>query len=123
MNSYLVRFFGIPIAMFTSMKTTLFALLLLISSASAFALQTPPLVVQQPVTSRVQTNIGITQVHTKAANIRIAWLPLLAPLPYASFRTTQEVPNALVLTGTQIPQRPGSYERSSRSSLYLAQSH
>jgi len=109
--------------MFTGMKSTLFALLLLISSASAFALQTPPLVVQRPVTSRVQTNIGITQVHTKAANIRIAWLPLLAPLPYSYPRTTQEVPNALVLTGTQIPQRPGSFESSSRSSLYLAQSH
>src|SRR5690242_17324356 len=114
---------GTAIAMKRGMKSTLIALLLLIVSASAFALQTPPLVVQQPVTSRVQTNIGITQLHTKAANIRVAWLPLLAPLPYASFRTTEEIPNALVLTGTQIPQRPGSFERSSRSSLYLAQSH
>jgi hypothetical protein len=88
------------------MKTTLIALALLISSASAFALQTPPLLISPPVTSRVQTNFGITQVHTKAANIRIAWLPLLAPLPYSYPRTTQEIPNALVLTGTQIPQRP-----------------
>jgi hypothetical protein len=122
MNSYLVSIFGTRLAIFTGMKTTWIALLLLISSASAFALQTPPLVIQQPVTSRVQTNLGITQVHTKAANIRVAWLPLLAPLPYASFRTTQEIPNALVLTGVQIPQRPGSYERSVRSSLYLARS-
>ena len=88
------------------MKTTLIALALLITSASAFALQTPPLLVSPPVTSRVQTNFGITQVHTKAANIRVAWLPLLAPLPYSYPRTTQEMPNALVLTGTQIPQRP-----------------
>jgi hypothetical protein len=102
------------------MKTTLIALLLLICSASAFALQTPPLVINAPVTSRVQTNFGVTQIHTKASNIRIAWLPLLAPLPYASFRPTNEVPNALVLTGTQIPQRPAHYDSHSRSSLYLA---
>ena len=101
------------------MKTTLIALLLLLGSASAFALQTPPLVVHEPVTSRIQTNLGITQIHTKAANIRVAWLPLLAPLPYSYPRTTQEIPNALVLTGTQIPQRPGSYASRSRSSLYL----
>ena len=99
------------------MKTTLIALLLLLGSASAFALQTPPLVVQAPVTSKVQTNLGITQIHTKAANIRVAWLPLLAPLPYSFPRTTQEIPNALVLTGTEIPQRPGSYESRSRSYL------
>ncbi|HUJ13292.1 MAG TPA: hypothetical protein VL284_05810 [Thermoanaerobaculia bacterium] len=88
------------------MKTTWIALLLLISSASAFALETPPLLIQKPVTSRVQTNLGITQVHTKAANIRIAWLPLLAPLPYSYPRATQEIPNALVLTRTEIPERP-----------------
>lgn len=93
------------------MKTTLNALLLLISSASAFALQTPPLVIQPPVTSRVQTNLGITQIHTKAANIRIAWLPFLAPLPYSYARTTLEVPNALVLTGTESPQRPRVAQR------------
>ena len=87
------------------MKTTLMALLLLITAASAFALQTPPLVIHPPVTSRVQTNLGITQIHSKAANIRIAWLPLLAPLPYASLRSTADVPNALVMTGVDIPQR------------------
>ena len=103
------------------MKTTLMTLLLLVTAASAFALEgTPPLVMQAPVTSRVQTNIGVTQIHTKASNIRIAWLPFLAPLPYASFRPANEVPNALVLTGTQIPLRPGHYESQSRSSLYLA---
>ncbi len=105
--------------MFVGMKTTLIALLLLITSASAFALQSPTLVMNAPVTSRVQTNLGITQVHTKAANIRVAWLPFLAPLPYSYPRTTQEMPNALVLTGTQIPQRAGSAASASRASLYL----
>jgi len=109
---------GIALAILEGMKTTLIALLLLLGSASAFALQTPPLVVQAPVTSRVQTNFGMTQVHTKAANIRIAWLPLLAPLPYSYPRTTQEIPNALVLTGTQIPQRP---HREATNAVVLAQ--
>ena len=101
------------------MRTVLIALILLILSASAFALETQPLVVQAPVTSKVQTTVGMTQVHTKAANIRVAWLPLLAPLPYSYPRTTQEIPNALVLTGTEIPQRPGSYASRSHSSLRL----
>src|SRR5207244_1336379 len=74
-------------------------------SARAVASQTPPLVVHAPVTGRVQSGVGLTQVHTKAANIRVAWLPFLAPLPYASFRTTYEGPNALVLTRTELPQR------------------
>jgi len=101
------------------MKTTLIALALLALSASAFALETTPLVVHAPVTSKVQTTAGMTQVHTKAANIRVAWLPFLAPLPYSYPRNTQEMPNALVLTGTEIPQRPGSYASRSHSSLYL----
>jgi hypothetical protein len=105
--------------MVTGMKTTLIALLLLAVSASAFALESSPIIIKSPVTSRVQTNVGVTQIHTKASNIRIAWLPLLAPLPYSYPRTTQEIPNALVLTGTEIPQRPGSVSSASRASLYL----
>jgi hypothetical protein len=101
------------------MKTTLIVLMLLLLSASAFALETQPLVVQAPVTSKVQTTLGMTQLHTKAANIRVAWLPFLAPLPYSYPRMTQEMPNALVLTGNEIPQRPGSYASRSRASLYL----
>src|SRR5437588_11836086 len=90
------------------MKTILITLLLLISAAAAFAQEDTSAVLQINPShqSRVQTNIGITQIHTKAANIRIAWLPLLAPLPYSYPRTTTEVPNALVLTRTEIPQRP-----------------
>jgi hypothetical protein len=90
------------------MKKLLIALSLLLASATAFAAEPAPVIfqVKPPEQSKVQTNIGITQIHTHAANIRIAWLPLLAPLPYSYPRTTQEIPNALVLTGTQIPQRP-----------------
>ena len=90
------------------MKQLLFALSLLIVATTAFAAEPAPAVLQinPPVQSRIQTNIGMTQIHSNAANIKVAWLPLLAPLPYSYPRTTQEIPNALVLTGTQIPQRP-----------------
>ena len=90
------------------MKRILITLSLLIGSASAFAQDQTPTVlhVNLPQQSQVQTNLGITQIHSKAANIRIAWLPFLAPLPYSYPRTTTEVPNALVLTRTEIPQRP-----------------
>jgi hypothetical protein len=90
------------------MKRLWIALLLLLSSATAFAAEQTPSIFQisPPQHSRVQTNLGITQIHSRAAEIRIAWLPLLAPLPYSYPRTTQEIPNALVLMGTQIPQRP-----------------
>jgi len=68
-----------------SMKRPLIALLLLLSSATAFAAEQAPSIFQisPPQRSRVQTNLGITQIHSRAADIRIAWLPLLAPLPYS----------------------------------------
>jgi len=90
------------------MKRLLIALLLLISTATAaFAADSAPSVlrVNIPQRDRLEVDLGMTQIHTKAADIRIAWLPLLAPLPYSYPRTTTEVPNALVLLGTSIPQR------------------
>jgi hypothetical protein len=93
------------------MKQLLLALSLLIVATTAFAAEPAPTILQinPPQQSRIQTNIGITQIHTRAADIRVAWLPLLAPLPYSYPRTTQEIPNSLVLTGTQIPQRPRAF--------------
>ena len=93
------------------MKTLMISLALLMLTATAFAVETEPTILQikPPEQSRVQTTIGVTQIHSHAADIRIAWLPLLAPLPYSYPRTTQEIPNALVLTGTQIPQRPRAF--------------
>ena len=99
------------------MKSLLIALLLLISSATAFAEDKKPAVLQMnppPTQERIETDIGMTTIHTHAAAIRIACLPFLAPLPYSYPRTTQEIPNALVLTGTQIPQRPHSRETAMR---------
>ena len=82
------------------------ALLMLTAAAKAADPEPTILQIKPPEQSRVQTNFGITQIHSHAADIKVAWLPLLAPLPYSYPRTTQEIPNALVLTGTQIPQRP-----------------
>ena len=93
------------------MKTLMISLALLMLTANAFTVETEPTILQikPPEQSRVQTTIGVTQIHSHAADIRIAWLPLLAPLPYSYPRTTHEIPNALVLTGTQIPQRPRAF--------------
>ena len=94
-----------------SMKTLMISLALLMLTALAFAAEPSPTILQikPPEQSRVQTNLGVTQIHSHAADIRVAWLPLLAPLPYSYPRTTQEIPNALVLTGTQIPQRSRTF--------------
>ncbi len=89
------------------MKRLLMVLILLLSSATLCAQTTTFQVVdEQKASQRVEVDLGMTQIHTKAANIRIAWLPFLAPLPYSYVRTTMEVPNPLVLTSTAIPQRP-----------------
>src|ERR1700730_13064362 len=90
------------------MKRLILALSLLILSATPFAAEPAPRVlhVSPPPRERIETDFGMRQIHTKASDIPIAWLPLLAPLPYSYPRTTQEIPNALVLMGTQIPQRP-----------------
>ncbi len=100
--------YGMPIAKPISMKRLMISLSLFMLSATAFAAEPAPTILQvkPPEQSRVQTNLGVTQIHSHAADIKVVWLPLLAPLPYSFPRTTQEIPNALVLTGTQIPQRP-----------------
>ncbi|HYS56319.1 MAG TPA: hypothetical protein VER58_21380 [Thermoanaerobaculia bacterium] len=94
------------------MKRLMVMLAVLTIAGTALAADQPTVLqVNPPKQERVETDIGMTQIHTRSADIRIAWLPLLAPLPYSYPRTTQEIPNALVLTGTQIPQRPRTVTR------------
>lgn len=93
------------------MRRVLMVLVMLLGSSPLFALeQTQPQphfqIVAQSPQPRVEVDFGMVQIHTHNANYRIAYLPFLAPLPYSYPRTTQEIPNALVLTGTQIPLRP-----------------
>ena len=98
------------------MKTLMISLALLMLAATVFAAEPQPTILQinPPEKSPVHTNFGVTQIHSRAADITVAWLPLLAPLPYSYPRTTQEIPNALVLTGTQIPQRPRAFRTAMR---------
>ena len=51
-------------------------------------------------------DVGMLTVNTRSTRYRMAWLPFLAPLPYSYPRQTMELPNAFVLTGTEIPYVP-----------------
>jgi hypothetical protein len=98
------------------------ALLALISTA-AYAQQpvvitpdqTPPGPVLQisPDTSsnRLDVEVGAVRLTTRSGRYTFAYLPLLAPLPGTAFRPSIEMPNALALTGTSIPQKPHTYHR------------
>ena len=66
------------------MKTLMLTLCLLSIAGAAIAADQPTVLqVNPPKKERVETDIGMMQIHTRAADIRIAWLPLLAPLPYS----------------------------------------
>jgi hypothetical protein len=86
-------------------------LLTLLLAGSAFAVEPPQnptfAVIQPQPPQRVDVEIGAAAIHTHAAQIRVAYLPRLAPLPNTFPRNWAEMPNALSLTGVQIPQRPG----------------
>ncbi|HMC22851.1 MAG TPA: hypothetical protein VKL19_13450 [Thermoanaerobaculia bacterium] len=102
------------------MKRTFLALIFLFSSATLCAQTTTfHIIDEQKARQRVEVDFGMTQIHTKAANIRIAWLPFLAPLPYSYPRTMMEVPNPLVLMSTPIPQRP--HERAPEATVTIPQ--
>jgi len=104
------------------MRIAAIALLALISTA-AYAqqstivtpAQTPPGPVLQiaPDTSanRLDVEVGAVRLTTHSGRYTFAYLPLLAPLPGTAFRPSLEMPNALALTGTSIPQRPRTRPR------------
>jgi len=56
---------------------------------------------------RERVEIGAIEVNTHAARIRFAYLPRLAPLP-GTFPTRSwgQIPNALEVSGVQIPEPP-----------------
>jgi hypothetical protein len=56
-------------------------------------------------THRVDVELGEVQITTHNTRYHLVYLPVLPPLPGTAFRTTREIPNALALTATQIPQR------------------
>jgi len=94
------------------MRSLGIALFLLLIGGSAMAADPPPqpptLVVITPrETPRVDVEIGAAEIHTGAAQIRIAYLPRLAPLPGTLPRSIAEMPNAFQLLGMSLPYRPG----------------
>ena len=95
----------------TAMKRVLLIVALLMAPP-AFAQQPRFHINVEPKQPRIELTPGMVQIHTHAANIRFAYLPLLAPLPYSYPRTTQQIPNALMLTRTELPYRPHRMPRS-----------
>ena len=100
------------------MRSLGFALLTLFIGTAAMAADPPqrpaspqrtdPFVIITPrTTPRVDVEIGAAQITTGAAQIRVAYLPRLAPLPTTLPHSTAEMPNAFQLLGTSLPYRPG----------------
>lgn len=68
--------------------------------------QTDPFIIITPKeTPRVDVEIGAAEIHTGAAQIRIAYLPRLAPLPGTLPRDIGRMPNAFELLRTPLPNR------------------
>jgi hypothetical protein len=92
------------------MRTFGIALILLLIGSAAMAADssTPPLVIIAPhAPQRVDVEIGAVELHTGAANVRVAYLPRLAPLPTTLPHSIAEMPNAFQLTGMSMPYRAG----------------
>lgn len=94
------------------MRSLGIALLTLLIGTAAMAADSPqrpdPFIVvtpQQP--PRVDVEIGAAQINTGAAQIRIAYLPRLAPLPSTLPHSIAEMPNAFQLLNVSLPYRPG----------------
>ncbi|HEV2719895.1 MAG TPA: hypothetical protein VG323_07725 [Thermoanaerobaculia bacterium] len=60
---------------------------------------------------RIKWHIGWFEVKTPIGPLRVLYLPIAPPLHYSpGSRDWNEMPNAFVLTGMQIPQRPPKEE-------------
>ena len=105
------------------MKTLGMAALLLIAT-TAYAQQNttvaPSQISPRPVLQvipestpmhQLDVEVGAVRLTTHSGRYTFAYLPLLAPLPGTAFRPSIEIPNALALTGTSIPQKPHTYGR------------
>ena len=105
------------------MKTLGIALFLLISSIAYAQQSTPPAPAQTPPGPVLQVvpadssarhldlEVGALRLTNHSGRYTFAYLPLLAPLQGTAFRSSMEMPNALALTGTTIPQKPHTRPR------------
>ena len=58
-------------------------------------------------TGRVSFDIGSLVVTGGSTNVRIAWLPILAPLPGSVPTTTSVMPDPFTLNHVELPWRKG----------------
>lgn len=63
------------------------------------------IVTDDSVPHRLDVEVGAVRLTTRSGRYTFAYLPLLAPLQGTGFRPSMEMPNALALTGTSIPQK------------------
>ena len=101
------------------MRTLSIAILILASSA-VYAQQSTPAAATPPpqpgpvlqaatpddASNRLDVEIGAIRMTTHSGRYTMAYLPFLAPLQGTAFRASMEMPNALALTNTTIPQKP-----------------
>lgn len=101
------------------MRHLAIAILILASSAAYAQQSTPAAAVPPPqpgpvlqaatpddATTRLDVEIGAIRMTTHSGRYTMAYLPFLAPLQGTAFRPSMEIPNALALTNTAIPQKP-----------------
>lgn len=89
------------------------ALLFTLISTAAMAQERPVFTMDTDVQARtrVDVQLGEVQINTHNTRYHLVYLPVLPPLPGTAFRTTREIPNALLLTNTPLPQRPREGQR------------
>ena len=99
---------------------TLSIAILILASSEAYAQQSTPSVPAPPpqpgpvlqattpddAATRLDVEIGAIRMTSHSGRYTMAYLPFLAPLQGTAFRASMEMPNALALTNTTIPQKP-----------------
>ena len=74
------------------------------SGLPTFVVNTTPLT---PGKVDVDINFGSLVITSRHTNVRIAWLPILAPLPGSVPTTTSVMPDAFALNHVEYPWRKG----------------
>lgn len=108
------------------MKQTLAVLVLLFAAAAANAdeLKTTAPDYSKPALMRITRDInveksdefsaetpGVIEVNRGSTRLRLAYLPILAPLQGSYPRVTMEWPNPFALTGTSLPMTLAQWNR------------
>jgi hypothetical protein len=74
------------------------------SGLPTFVVNTPP---ETPSKVRIHMNFASLQMTGGRTNLRVTWLPLLAPLPGSVPTTTSVMPDAFALNHVEFPWRKG----------------